>query len=90
VEEAPQDNVTVAGDAFVWSRSAVGPDLERMRQESTDGVRYALSKLPDNRPQYQVAVIEIQETMTDTGPGDVEMAAAHATWISQGIWVFPT
>jgi hypothetical protein len=58
--------------------------------------------LPDDRPQYQVTVTLIQETCTDTGPGDVEVATAHATWaalgfvptelpsLSKGAWLFPS
>ncbi len=102
VEAAPRDSVVVADTAFAWREYPPGPHGEVLSSEAVEGVQYALGMLPGDRPQYQVTVTKIEYTETDTGPGDVKMAAAHATsaalnfepsdppWISKDGPVFPT
>jgi hypothetical protein len=102
VEAAPQDRVAIADAAFAWREYSSGPYGELLSAEAVEGVLYALGKLPADRPQYHVTVSKIEYTETDTGPGDVKLAAAHATltaldfepsdppWISKDGPVFPS
>jgi hypothetical protein len=80
VESAPQDSVAVAGTAFAWREYPPGPYGEDLSSEAIEGVRYALDRLPGDRPQYRVTVTKIEDAPVDTGPGDVKLAAAHAIW----------
>jgi hypothetical protein len=84
LETAPQDDVTVADDAFAWRRFPPGPDGDGMRSEAIEGVRYALDRLPSGRPQYRVTVTKIEDSPTDTGRHDIKLAAAQATWAALG------
>jgi hypothetical protein len=80
VKAAPRDSVAIADSAFAWREYPPGAAGKLLSSEAIEGIRYALGKLPGDRPQYQVTVTRIEYTETDTGPGDVKLAAAHATW----------
>jgi hypothetical protein len=80
VEAALRDSVAVADAAFVWREYPPGAAGELLSSEAIEGVLCALGKLPGDRPHYKVTVTKIEYTETDTGPGDVKLAAAHATW----------
>ncbi|MEV0715620.1 hypothetical protein [Asanoa sp. NPDC050611] len=77
---AEQDSITVAEDVFALRGYPPGVEVDAMRSEAVDGVRYALGKLPQGGPRYEVTVIQIEDAPADTGPGDVKLAAAQATW----------
>ncbi len=101
VDAAPRDSVAVTDAAFAWREYPPGPHGEVLSSEAIEGVLYALGKLSGDRPQYEVTVTKVEYTEVDTGPGDVKLAAAHATlaaldhepneppWISEDGPVFP-
>ncbi|PRY00943.1 hypothetical protein [Allonocardiopsis opalescens] len=84
-EPAGRDRVTVDPDALGWRRAVYGPGAaiggaedERWAAEARAGAAYALRRSADGRAPLAVTVVRIYGTYADTGPGDIEFAAAVA------------
>ncbi|GLZ81069.1 hypothetical protein Afil01_58760 [Actinorhabdospora filicis] len=84
-EPAAQNAVTPGPDPYGWRREVygpsarvTGPDEDRMLAEALEGAALALAALSGGG-RFHVTVVEVLDTPADTCPGDVRVAAAHAT-----------